>query len=721
MTGWNADNAAGPAGAGAVTVLDGSSFCLTASNGDMLSGSPHGAFFHDTRYISEWNITVDDAPLEALAATALEPFQALFIGRVRGHVGSADPPLLIERERIIGAGLTETITIENHLAVPNNFRLALTVNADFADLFDVKDGRAASPGPRQVRMEGDSLLVECEGAGRRHGLAVRAPGATLEAHRLILTPTIPAHGKWTQSFTATPYLDGQALISTAAYGTAEVSAEARKRLSSWRMSMPIPNLGDASVQNTILRSQEDLGSLRIFDPGHPDRVVAAAGAPWFMALFGRDSLLSSLMSLLLDPSLALGTLQTLADHQGKEVNPATEEEPGRILHEVRLGTSTESVLGGRSIYYGTADATPLFVTILSELGRWGLETDAVRALVPAADRALAWIENYGDRDGDGFVEYQRQTEHGLINQGWKDSWDGINFADGSLARGPIALCEVQAYTYGAYVGRALMAVADNDRKTADLWTAKAIRLKEAFNERFWLPDRGYFAIALDGDKKPVDALASNMGHCLWMGIVDTDKAAQVAERLMSPEMFTGWGIRTLASTMGAYNPLSYHNGSVWPHDSTLVAHGLMRYGFIEEAQRIAYGLFEAAEHFGGRLPELFCGLDRARFPHPVPYPAACSPQAWAAAAPIHLIRMLMRFDPALPWNELWLAPELPKGFGQFKVDNVPFAGNRLAINIRQDSVTVDGLPDSIRLRLEARPALRDLLNLRKYPAHRLHQ
>ncbi|MET4144612.1 glycogen debranching enzyme [Arthrobacter sp. UYCo732] len=711
MSGWNADNAAGPAGAGAVTVLDGSSFCLTASDGDMHSGSPHGAFFHDTRYISEWNVSVDDVPLEALAATAVEPFRAVFIGRLSGHSGSADTPLLIERERIIGAGLTETITIENHLAVPNTLRLALSVNADFADLFEVKDGRPASPGQQQIRIEGDSLLLECEGEGRRHGLVVRAPGAAVEGHRLVCTVTIPAHGKWAQTFTATPYLNGQAVISTAAYGTDEVSSEARHRLFSWRMSMPIPNLGDASVRNTILRSQEDLGSLRIFDPDHPDRVVAAAGAPWFMALFGRDSLLSSLMSLLLDPSLALGTLQTLADHQGKEVNPDTEEEPGRILHEVRLGTSTESVLGGRSIYYGTADATPLFVGILSELGRWGLEPEAVHALLPAADRALAWIENYGDRDGDGFVEYQRQTEHGLINQGWKDSWDGINFADGSLAQGPIALCEVQAYTYGAYVGRALMALDDGDTEAADLWAGRAVRLKEAFNERFWLPDRGYFAVALDGDKKPVDALASNMGHCLWMGIVDTDKAAQVAAHLMSTEMFTGWGIRTLASTMGAYNPLSYHNGSVWPHDSALIAHGLMRYGFIDEAQRIAYGLFEAAEHFGGRLPELFCGLDRERFPNPVPYPAACSPQAWAAAAPIHLIRMLMRFDPALPWNELWLAPELPKGFGQFRIDNVPFAGNRLTINITQDSVTVDGLPESIKLRLEARPALRELLNL----------
>ncbi|WP_211877068.1 amylo-alpha-1,6-glucosidase [Pseudarthrobacter albicanus] len=710
MSGWNADNAAGPLGAGAVTILDGSSFCITAPNGDMVPGSPHGAFFHDTRYITGWNLSVNDAQLEALAATALEPFRAQFIGRVSGRAGGADTPLLIERERTIGAGLTETITVENHSGAPKDCTLALTVTADFADLFEVKDGRPASRGKQNVRLEGDCLLLESESGGRRYGLAVRSEGAAFEAHRLVFNPTIPAHGKWTQTVTATPYLNGEAVISAAAYGTTGVSSEAQ-RLLSWRMSMPIPNLGDAAVQDTILRSQEDLGSLRIFDPDHPDRTVAAAGAPWFMALFGRDSLISSLMSLLLDPSLALGTLQTLADHQGKEVNPATEEEPGRILHEVRLGASTESVLGGRSIYYGTADATPLFVAVLSELGRWGLETDAVHALLPAADRALAWIENYGDRDGDGFVEYQRQTEHGLINQGWKDSWDGINFADGSIAQGPIALCEVQAYTYGAYVGRALMALGDGDTETADRWAAKAARLKEAFNERFWLPDRGYFAIALDGDKKPVDALASNMGHCLWMGIVDTDKAAQVAERLMSPEMFTGWGIRTLASSMGAYNPLSYHNGSVWPHDSALAAHGLMRYGFIDEAQRIAYGLFEAADHFGGRLPELFSGLDRSRYPKPVPYPAACSPQAWAAAAPIHLIRTLMRFDPALPWNELWLAPELPKGFGQFRVDNVPFAGKRLSINITQDSVTVDGLPESVQLLLEARPALLELLNL----------
>jgi glycogen debranching enzyme len=712
MAGWNADNAAGPLGAGAVTLLEGSSFCISSETGDMFSDRPHGAFFHDTRFLAVWNLRINDGPIEALGATPKGPYRAIFIGRAPGRVGRADSPLMVERERVLGVNLTETITIHNYSRVPADCDVSLTADADFADLFEVKEGRQTRRWRETVSAQEHELLVESEWHGHRHGVAVISSEGTVEGHHLIFHPTIPAHGVWQQRITATPLLDGIPLVPGPGPGEKPADWEPEQRLLTWRTSMPIANLDDGAVQRTILRSQEDLGSLRIFDPDHLDRTVVAAGAPWFMALFGRDSLLASLMSLLLDPSLAVGTLKTLADYQGKEVNPVTEEEPGRILHEVRLGASAGMLRGGRNVYYGTADATPLFVAILSELGRWGVAAETVKSLLPAADRALDWIQNYGDRDGDGFVEYQRRTEQGLVNQGWKDSWDGVSFADGTLAEPPIALCEVQAYTYGAYVGRALMALSMGDAGTARHWTEEAARLKEAFNERFWLPDRGYFAIALDGKKRPVDALASNMGHCLWMGIVDQDKAAQVADRLMSPEMFTGWGIRTLASSMGAYNPASYHNGSVWPHDSSLVAHGLMRYGFVEEAQKIAYGLFEAADFFGGRLPELFCGLDRAAYPEPIAYPSSCSPQAWAAAAPIHLIRVLMRFDPGLTWNELWIAPVLPPGFGQFHVDNIPFAGKaRLQIDIDKDSVAVGGLPEYIKLHREPRPSLRELLNL----------
>jgi glycogen debranching enzyme len=673
----------------------------------MSASQPQGVFFQDTRYISDWKLTVNGLPLEALSATVPEPFHAVFIGRTLRH-DHADSSVLVERDRQLGAKLTETVTVHNYARDPFQCRIELLADADFADLFEVKECRQARR-PSNVRHEGgEQLTLESAREDDERSITIAVSGATVEKQVLVVLTTVPAHTAWSVTVSATPRLeddDGHA-------GGLRGQPDSFQRVMKWRAAMPTADLSDEAVERTFSRSQDDLGSLRIFNPDHPERAVVAAGAPWFMALFGRDSLFASFMSLLLDPSLARGTLLTLADYQGTKVDPGTEEEPGRILHEVRLGASHGLALGGSGIYYGSVDATPLFVTVLSELSRWGLDDAACRALLPAADRALRWIEEYGDRDGDGFIEYQRKTDHGLRNQGWKDSGDGINFADGSLAEPPIALCEVQGYAYAAYMGRALMARASGDAETAAACVSKASRLKQAFNEQFWLPDRGYFAIALDKDKKPVDALASNMGHCLWAGIVDNDKAAGVAEHLMSPEMFTGWGIRTLASSMGAYNPASYHNGSVWPHDNAIAAAGLMRYGNVNEAQKIAYSLLEAADHFSGRLPELFCGLDRGRYPVPVPYPASCSPQAWASAAPVQLIRTLLRFDPGLPWDDLWLAPTLPAQETYFHLENVPFAGeSRLSIRIDAGTVSVHGLPHDIRLRLEARPTLHELLSL----------
>ncbi|BCW35846.1 hypothetical protein StoSoilA2_19020 [Arthrobacter sp. StoSoilA2] len=485
------------------------------------------------------------------------------------------------------------------------------------------------------------------------------------------------------------------------------------RQQAWEAATPLLRMGNRSVERTIQRSFGDIGALRITDPQHPDRMVVAAGAPWFMALFGRDSLLSSFMILTLDSSLALGTLQTLADRQGNVVDPLTEEQPGRILHEVRLGVGTGLALGGKSAYYGTADATPLFVTLLGEVSRWVLAADDVAALVPHADRALDWIRDYGDRDGDGFVEYERLNDHGLINQGWKDSWDGINFADGHLAEPPIALCEVQGYVYSAYVARAWMAYDAGDRALAVDLRERARRLKKQFNEQFWLPDRGYYAIALDRDKRPVDACASNMGHCLWSGIVDEDKAPQVVERLMSPEMFSGWGVRTLATDMGAYNPVSYHNGSVWPHDNALIVAGLMRYGFVKEAQRLSSALMEAAAYTENRLPELFCGYSRSGYPKPIPYPTACSPQAWSSAAPVMLLRYLGRYDAHLSQGGIWIDPVLPDTWGDLHAENVPVGRSRVTIDVVGNEITVTGLPDSIVFHREAQPSLADRLDSAK--------
>jgi glycogen debranching enzyme len=406
------------------------------------------------------------------------------------------------------------------------------------------------------------------------------------------------------------------------------------------------------------------------------------------------------MALPIDRSLALGTLRTLARHQGRITDPLTEEEPGRILHEVRLGVESGLSLGGGSTYYGSVDATPLFVVLLGELARWGAERVEIAELLPHADLALEWVRRHRDRDGRGFVDYQRATDRGLANQGWKDSWDGITFADGGLAEAPIALCEVQGYVYDAYRSRAGLARMLGEENEAQVWEDRAATLKVAFNERFWLPERGWFALALDRDERQVDACASNMGHCLWSGIVDADKAPLVAEHLLSPAMFSGWGVRTLSSAMGAYDPVSYHNGSVWPHDNAFIVAGLVRYGFVQEAQRVAEALLEAAQHFGGRLPELFCGFDRGEYPEPVPYPTSCSPQAWAAAAPVHLIRTLLRFDPRLPSKELWVDPVLPSTFTPLRVEGVALGDARIDLEVSAAGTVVEGTPQGVNVRHE---------------------
>ncbi|WP_448006058.1 amylo-alpha-1,6-glucosidase [Agromyces bauzanensis] len=697
MTGWNTDTLAQTAGAGAVTIVEGSSFCVSASNGDIVPELPHGVFFRDTRLVSRWTLLVDGAPVESLSSTTPQPFQAVMIGRA-GHIpGRADTPLIVERDRRVDNGLRETLTLKSYSREPMFYRVELVAESDFADIFEVKEGRAAGESrPPRAESPGRLRIDSARGGGGALGLEISARGAIASGDRLSFDVILGPRGTWSEEVRVTPIVDGERVSIGTDTGPLPEFQPARRFLA-WQSGIPVPSLEDVALERVILQSQRDLGALRIFDPRHPDRAVVAAGVPWFMALFGRDSLLTALMSLPLDPTLAVGTLQTLADLQGSRFEPFSEEQPGRILHEVRLGATTNLALGGGSVYYGTADATPLFVVVLGELARWGALPDDASDLLRAADRALEWIARDGDRDGDGFVEYARLNEHGLVNQGWKDSWDGITFADGALAEAPIALCEVQGYVYAAYVARATLASVDGDDTAAAAWNDRAEQLKHGFNERFWLPDRGYFAIALDGEKRPVDACASNMGHCLWSGIVDDDKAGSVAEHLLSDEMFTGWGVRTLASDMGAYNPASYHNGSVWPHDNAIIAAGLMRYGFVEEANRIVFGLFEAASHYGGRLPELFCGFDRREYPEPVSYPASCSPQAWAAATPFSLLRTTLRFDPSVPTGDLWLAPTSSADLGDIHLRNMPFAGARISVDASRRGASVAGLPAGLTL------------------------
>jgi glycogen debranching enzyme len=694
---------------GPATLIEGSSFCISDPGGDIVPGRPQGLFVRDTRVLSRWELTVDGKEPQPLAAEPGEPYAASFLSRVPPRAGKADSTLLLVRRRYVGDGMREDITVRNTAARTVRCTIELGVDADFADLFEVK-GRSKPRESVSVHAADSTLEISSGRRDRRQEVVIDGDGEpTVTDGTLTWRLTIAGHAERTVSIEVIPVIDGEPLVLRYPRGQKIKRSVPTKRLRKWRRRGPQVRTADPNLAAVLDRSVEDLGALRIFDPEHPRRPVVAAGAPWFMALFGRDSLLTAWMVLPWDANLAAGTLQTLASWQGTEVDAASEEEPGRILHEVRWGPASAFALGGRKAYYGTADATPLFVMLLGELHRWGVKEATIASLLPHADRAMEWIETYGDADGDGFVEYLRKTSHGLANQGWKDSWDGINFADGTIAEPPIALAEVQAYVYAAYLARAQLAVGVGDHSGARLWRKKAKQLKRAFNERFWLPERGWFAIGLDRDKRPIDSLTSNMGHCLWTGIVDADKAASVARHLMSEEMFSGWGIRTLASSMAAYNPMSYHNGSVWPHDNAICAAGLMRYGFVEQAQRVTEAILDAAEHFGHRLPELFCGFSRQDFAAPVPYPTSCSPQAWAAAAPLLLVHSLLRFTPDMPSGQLWCAPVVPERYLPMRVGGLRLAKSRVAVDLWQaggweitglDELSVEVIP----ARRPARPA-----------------
>jgi glycogen debranching enzyme len=682
--------------AGVVTLVEGATFCLSNPAGDVLPGLPHGLFFRDTRLLSGWQLFVDGEPPDPLSTSPREPFATTFVGRGRPGEGRADSTLLVLRHRYVGDGMREDVVLRNVGAADVRCRLELVVEADFADLFEVKEGRVVDHGQHRSWADHDGLHVERSLSGDPRGIRVAGRGWTAHANGgLTATVVVPARGEWAGTVQVHPSAGG--IETPVRYPSDQPveRAEPARRLQEWHHSASVLRCDDEGFTELVARSVEDLGALRIVDPVDPGQVAVAAGAPWFMTVFGRDSLLTAWMALPVDQGLARGTLRTLARHQGTVVDARRDEQPGRILHEIRHGMDSVDALGGGSVYYGSVDATPLFVMLLGELHRWGHNRADIEALLPSADRALDWLATYGDRDGDGFVEYLRSSEHGLLHQGWKDSFDGISYADGRLAEPPLALAEVQGYTYAAYVARAEIAADLGDRRTAERCSELAGALKSAFNRDFWLPDRGYYAVALDADKRPVDSLASNMGHCLWTGIVDDDRGASVAAALTGPDMFTGWGVRTLASTMGAYNPMSYHNGSVWPHDNAIVVAGLMRYGFVAEAQRVARSLVDAAAAFAGRLPELFCGFDRTEFEQPIPYPTSCSPQAWAAASPLLLLRSLLRLEPDLPRHRVGLAPQLLTELGTLHLDNVPLGAGRVGLTVEGGTVRVTGLSGGV--------------------------
>jgi glycogen debranching enzyme len=691
---WNS-NASAPLDGSAVTLVEGSSFAISLPSGDMLAGHPHGLFCRDTRFLSELRLRVNGRSPEPLGTHVDDPFSATFVVQAVPEPGRADSNLIVARQRYVGHGMREDITVQNFSSDATICGLDLAIDCDFADLFEVKEGRIEKTGDISVAAEPRHLVFTYVRGTFHRATRVAFSEMPLLAETASFEVIVPPGGKWTLCVEITPVINGDELVPRHRCGDPVEHAVPSRQLETWRQRLPRATVEHEGFAHLLKRSTEDLASLRLFDPELPDRPVVAAGAPWFMTVFGRDSLIASWMALLVDTDLALGTLETLARHQGRDVDPVTEEEPGRILHEMRFGESASLSLGGGSVYYGSIDATPLFVMLLGQLRRWHPNRDAVDALLPAGDLALAWIDEFGDRDGDGYVEYLRSSDRGLRNQGWKDAWDSTNFADGHLAEPPIALCEVQGYVYAALLARADFAVDAEDAALAGALTERAAQLKERFNRDFWLDEQEWYAMGLDRDKVPIDAVVSNIGHCLWTGIIDRERVPSIARRLVSDELFSGWGVRTLASTMTRYNPISYQNGSVWPHDNALCVAGLMRYGLHEEAHRIMQGVVDAGHYFRDRLPELYGGFARDEYPFPVAYPTACSPQAWAAASPLLFLRAVLGFEPDLPQRRVAVEPTLPAWIGRLRLEGLPIGHGQLSLEAVGDQLEVIHAPDGL--------------------------
>ncbi len=648
-----------------LSVLDGSTFVVGDRLGDVRdeAGREHGFYSEDTRFLSRWVLHVDEAPLELLGLDQSAHFAAQFF--LTPRVGPDEQaPCSVVRRRLIDHVWLEEITVINHRHRSGEVRVVLEVDTDFADLFEVKDGAVAE---REVSCDHDdrNLTLTYERAGFRRSLTISASRPAAVTRRgFAYSPVLAPGEQWSTTFTLTPHAaqPGIAFPHRKPRGAlTQLSASKSAELEGWLARAPALQAQDAALMRTYRASLSDLGALRL----HPDlsdgASLPAAGLPWFMALFGRDSLITSFQALPYLPGLAATTLRVLAAAQASSRDDFHEQEPGKILHELRFGELTARGERPHSPYFGTADATPLFLVLLDEYHRWSGDEELVRALEPNAHAALAWIEDSGDADGDGYVEYAcRNPATGLVNQCWKDSWDAIQFADGTLARGPIATCEIQGYVYDARRRAARLAreVWDDEALAVRL-ERQAAELRECFRRDFWMPERGCHALALDGEKRRVDSLTSNIGHLLWSGLLDEGQAAATAERLLDDQLYSGWGVRTLGIREAGYNPLGYHTGTVWPHENSLIAAGLARYGHREAAGAIASAMLRAAPYFEHRLPEVFAGYPTSMASVPVAFPTASRPQAWAAGTPLLLLSTLLDLHPGRTDADV----EAPGGIG----------------------------------------------------------
>jgi glycogen debranching enzyme len=668
-------------------------FGVFDQRGDIKSdrGGTEGLYFNDTRYMSEFELLVGGQPLILLSSTLRDDNATLTCDLSNpdlpdcGEGGLASNLLHVRRSRFLWQGTChERISIRNFDVVERTLPVEIRYGADFADLFEVRGMHRTRHGrhePAAITLQTVTLAYAgLDDRRRTTDLRFDPPPERIDAGRALFHVTLPPHGR------SLIYVD---IICDREPGQRRPAESFLACMLEQRRWVRQRSAGAAGIDTSnevfneaMRRAISDLTMLTTDKPTGP---YPYAGIPWFSTAFGRDAIITALNVLWLDPAIAAGVLRYLAATQATETDAASDAEPGKILHEVRGGEM--AALGEVPFrrYYGSVDATPLFVMLAGAyLDRTG-DLQTLSGIWPNIQAALAWLDLYADRDPDGFVSYFRQTEEGLANQGWKDSFDSISHADGTLAQGPIALCEVQGYVYAARAAAAAIAARLGHDAVAAAETGKAARLREAFERAFWCEDLATYALALDGARQPCRVRASNAGHLLLSGICDEGRALKVAETLMGSRFFNGWGIRTLASNEARYNPMSYHNGSVWPHDNAVIALGMARYGLKPQAERIFAGLFDACLYVDlRRLPELFCGFARARGQGPTFYPVACAPQAWAATA-MHATLgacLGLGFDVA-ERSVVFDRPRLPPFLSEVTLHNLVLGDARISVVLRR--------------------------------------
>ncbi|GAC1409952.1 MAG: glycogen debranching N-terminal domain-containing protein [Actinomycetota bacterium] len=671
---------------------EGDMFLYATQEGN-LGGGGTGLYFRDTRFLSHYEMQIGGQPAVLLSSSA-ERASMSYIDCTNPEVWIT-PDLCVEqqtlnirRTRVISNRLYERIRVKNYNAFPVQIEVKLELGADFSDLFEVRGLIRERAGTFfRPRLDGSVLTFAYLGEDSVYRLTRVELGAVPTRSEINdgivtvwFTLDLGAHYTRVIHVVVEPII-GEERRPMVSFETA--LHELRRSYEDWERACTVIDT-DNELFNRLL--QRGLRDLRALITDTSDGRYIAAGIPWYVAPFGRDSLLTSHQILMVNPEPARDTLRMLARWQGQEVDPWRDEEPGKILHEIRRGELASAMRIPHTPYYGSVDSTPLFLMLLATYFKWTDDRAFVVEMLPHADRALKWIDEYGDFDGDGFVEYEKRSPLGLDNQGWKDSKDSIAHADGSLAKPPIALAEVQAYVYCAKRRMAEVYEYMGDTQRADLLLQQAATLKRKFNEQFWLPEEGYFAMALDGDKNPVRTISTNPAHGLYCEIIDREHASDVAERLLEPDMFSGWGVRTMSKSGGAYNPMSYHNGSVWPHDNAFIAAGLKRYGFHRRTNRLATSLFDAAIFSQTmRLPELFCGFTRRSPNRPVSYPVACSPQAWAAGAPFLMLQAMLGLSARAHENLLTInSPVLPAWLNVVELKNLRIGSSTISLTFKRE-------------------------------------